>query len=197
VACSGNHIRGEISGYEVIPKSAFFFAQQDAFGDDSLIGVVLSTLKTGCEDYGFYHTAAAGMDGPAELASAWGAVFPPDFWEVAIVMRTGDPAAELTGQVYSGTAWDAPLDNRGEAYVRATQNHRLRDETFYNGGGVAAEYYTDHLSNAGDLEITSHQPGQKLNGTFGTGFVLASDGSASGIVNISFKAVFCPEADLL
>jgi len=192
----GNKIRGEIGGLEIQPKSAFFFAQQDAFGDDSLVGVVLSSLKTGCEDYGFYLTASEGLDSGVELASAWSAVFPPDFWEVAMVLRTGDPASALTGQTYKGIGWDVPLDNRGEVYGRATHNLALRDANFYDGVSPASNYYIDYLSNGGSMEIKSHVPGQELKGTFGTGFV-QSDGSPSGIVNIHFKAVYCPEADLL
>ena len=192
-----NRVRGEVGELEVPVRSAFFFSQEGAFGDDSLIGIVMSSLGDGCQDYAFYQTAIQGLDSPSEQASAWQAVFPEDFWEVGIVLRTGSPTQSLSGSTLTGIPRNKSLDGRGQAYSRITHNLNHRDEAWFDGSGQAGVYIDEFISNGGQLEIVEHTPNSTIRGNFGTAFIDNLEDVQAGVLDIHFKATFCPEADLL
>jgi hypothetical protein len=184
-----------VANQEVPVKSAFFFAQEGVFGEDSLLGVVLSSLPDGCADYGYYFTASRDLTSPTQLASAWGAVFPADFWEVGALLRTGPPADVLTGQQLDGIPWDAPLTDRATATGSVVHHTKRRDEAFWDGTANTADYWSKYQFNGGHVSIETHLPGQRIQGTYTVSTVV--EGDASGVLEIDFSAVFCPEADLL
>lgn len=192
-----NRIRGEVGELEVPVRSAFFFSQEGAFGEDSLIGIVMSSLGDGCQDYAYYQTAIQGLDGVTEQASAWQAVFPDAFWEVGIILRTGPPTQPLAGSTFTGIPRTKSLDGRGQGYARITHNLIHRDEGWFDGTGQASVYMDEFISNGGQIEISEHTPNSSIRGRFGTAFIDNLDDVQAGVLDIHFKASFCPEADLL
>ena len=195
IGCSKSRIRGVVANQEIPVKSTFFFAQDGVYGDDSLLGIVLSSLTDGCADYGYYFTASRDLSSPEQLSSAWGAVFPREFWEVGILLRTGPPSDVMTGQNMDGVPWDAPLNERGTATGEVVHHVKSRDGAYWDGTADAAEYFTDYQFNGGNLWVDSHAPGQRIQGTYTVSTV--EEGDARGVLEIGFNAVFCPEADML
>lgn len=194
-ACSSSKVRGVVNGQEVPVKSAYFFVQDGVFGDDSLTGVVLSSLPEGCADYGYFHTLTRDLTSPEQLSSAWTAVFPPDFWEVGILLRTGPASEGIAGSVYEGIRWDAGLEDRGTVTGEVRHVTRHQDELYWDGTAPAEDYGTTFDLHAGELRVSRHEPGQRLEGTYTTS--TQYQGEATGVLDIRFNAVFCPEADLL
>ena len=195
LACTGNRVRGVVNGQKVPVRSAYFFVQDGVFGDDSLTGVVLSSLQDGCVDYGYFLTVTRDLTSPEQLASAWSAVFPADMWEVGILLRTAPASEVMTGQVYDGIAWNAGLEERGTVAGQARHITRFRDENWWDGSAPLEDYGASFDFHSGTLMVESHQPGQRLAGNYTTSTMY--NGDPTGVLNIDFNAVFCPEADLL
>lgn len=196
--CDGNRIRGEIEDHQIKVRSAFFFAQPQAFESDGLIGIILTDRKHGCEDWTAYLTVSQGVVAPADQAANWAATFgtTPDFWEIAFLLRVANPAAPLQGAL-AGIGWDKPLDGANKATGLITHNLMVRDVAYYDGTGDISAYRDDYVTNGGTLELEIYQPGAAAKGRFATFTVDAANGDPTGLVDMYFNAEFCPGADLL
>lgn len=191
----GNHIKGEIEDHLIKPKSTFFFTQEGVLGGDSLVGVVMTDIPDGCEAYTAF--LSGGSAAPADLAARWAAIFPPDFWEITFVLRTGDPNVPMVGQAFQGIPWDGTLDANQQAQGLFSHNLALLDQAYFDGTGDASLYRRDYVSNGGTLEISKHEPGGSIGGRFATFTVDAANGAPTGLLEITFSGDFCPTADLL
>ena len=196
-ACSPNRVFGQVDSLEIPVRSGFFFEQPNALGADSLVGIVLTDLPDGCDDYGFYAAASENLSTPAEYTSAWAAVFPAGFWETALVLRTADPSVSLSGQRYKGVAANRTLTEQGQTYGRITHNKALRDDAWFDGSAPETDYFDEYITVDGNLEIDLHRPQQLIKGTMGASTANTKTGNPSGLLVIHFKATFCPNGDLL
>ncbi len=194
--CASNRARGPIDGVEIDVKSALFFSQSEALGEDGLVTVILSDLKDSCQDYGYYIEATKDMEAADDLAGAWAAIFPPDFWEIAIIMRVEDPAVPLDGAHVTGLDWDETLEERNHGFATFVHNKTFRDSAYFDGTGPTSDYLDDYLSRGGRIEVDKHLPGSMIRGNFGTEVVDAEDGEHVGLVRMNFKAPFC-DVDIL
>jgi len=194
--CSGNAIQGTIDGFPVKVRSAFYFAEPDAMAEDDLVTVVMTDLKNGCQDYGFYLESTDEMVEADDLASAWAAVFPPDFWEVAIILRVSDAAVPLDGVQLVGIDWDETLEQRNHGFASVVHNRAMRDAAFFDGSGPTDDYLDGYLSRGGRVEISKHVPGSFIRGNFGTEMVDREEGETKGLVKMKFNAAFC-DVDIL
>jgi hypothetical protein len=194
--CSRSSVKGAIDGIPVDVKSAFYFADTDVLAEDDLVTVVLSDLKDACQDYGYYLESTKDMAGADDFASAWAAVFPPDFWEIALILRVGDSAVPLDGSQFVGIDWDETLDERSHGFASIVHNRALRDSAYFDGSGPASDYLDGYLSRGGRIEIAKHIPGSSLRGEFGTEIVDRDEGATKGLVQMKFDAAFC-DVDIL
>ena len=194
--CSGSDINGAIDGVPVKVKSAFYFAETDALAEDDLVTVILSDLKDACQDYGYYLESTKDMEGADDFASAWAAVFPPDFWEVAIIFRVADSQVPLDGAQLVGLDWDETLDQRNHGFASFVHNRAIRDASFFDGSGPTSDYLDGYVSRGGRIEITKHIPGSYIRGNFGTEVVDREEGETKGLVKMKFNAPFC-DVDIL
>jgi hypothetical protein len=189
--CSGSKVKGAIDGIPIDVGSAFFFAETDVLAEDDLVTVVMSDLKDACQDYGYYLESTKDMAGADDFASAWAAVFPADFWEIAVILRVGDSEVPLDGAQLVGIDWDETLDERSHGFASLVHNRALRDAAYFDGSGPTSDYLDSYVSRGGRIEIAKHIPGSSLRGEFGTEIVDRDEGETKGIVQMKFNAVFC------
>jgi len=196
VGCSSNAVKGSIDGTIVEVKSAMFFSEAEALGEDGLVTIILTDLKDGCQDYGYYLEATDDVEGANTFAEAWAAVFPPDFWEIAIILRVADSEVSLDGSEILGISWDETLQERNQGFASITHNKTFRDAAYFDATGPSSDYLTEYVTEGGRIEINKHLPESFIRGEFGTQVVDTENGNNKGLVRFQFNAPFC-DVDIL
>lgn len=186
-ACSTVDVKGEIDGETPPIEVSMFLEDGDAFGQDGLMAIVLSSEPNACRLYEYFldQTIAGGWRG---YTIGWQKTFPDNFWQVSLVLRTSSFDGTLEGQTFSGLTWDALPEQTGQAYGRVVHYvQHPRPDSPDN-----TDWFVEYLSNGGSLEIDKHEPGERLKGTFTAPFVDPTDGSARGEIDLKFDARVCP-----
>ncbi len=160
------------------------------------MGIVLSDLPNGCDDYGYYAAVTKDFNTPGQYAGAWAAVFPEEFWETAIILRTADPNVTLAGQRFDVVPANRTLEKQRQTYARITHNKAHRDLAWFDGTAPSTDYFSEYLTIDGNLELYAHKPQQVIKGAIGSATINTATENASGSVLIHFKATYCPAADL-
>ncbi len=185
--CTTVKVKGEIDGETPPIEVSMFLEDSDAFGEEGLVAVVLSSEPNACRLYEYFldQTDAGGWRG---YSIGWQKTFPDNFWQISLVLRTGAFDGTLDGQTFTGIPWDAVPEQNGQAYGHVVHYvQHPRPDSPDNG-----DWRVDYNSNGGSFEIDKHEPGERLTGTFSAPFVDPVDGSARGELEMKFDARVCP-----
>lgn len=200
-ACGGNSVKGDIAGTPVEIKSGYFAQEDEVFpGGDGAIYIRLSSLEDSCEADVAFNDAAEEADDASDLEEIWKTSLPEDFWLVDLVLRVGDPDDDLVGKIFDGVAWDEVTEKDDQVYGIVTHYTSFLDEEYWNAllGGPAVDledYQEGFFTDGGDLEITSHSPGENIKGSFATEAATTDDGDTEGQIEIQFSVPRCAEMD--
>jgi hypothetical protein len=186
VGCKQTVVKGELGGQEVPLVVSMFVEEEAVLGDDGLVTIVLSSIPNACRVYEYF---LSEMGQPAWRARsiAWQKAFPEDFWEASIVVRTNDFAGGLSGTSINGLAWDALLEENGQAYSRVVHYTAHPDPV-----DESKEYFESFVSDAGLLDVTEHDPGLRFKAQFTSSYVDPEDGASKGDLDMKFSATVCP-----
>ena len=202
-ACGGGgaSISGEVDGGEVALRSGYFAQDAGAFeGGDGVILVVLSSIDDICAADTDFRSQAEDAADPSELGALWQQTFPPDFWNVQLVLRAADPSEPQAKKTLIGIGWDAAIDQDDRAYGTLTHYTAGLDEAYWSAASAGADdssegYFEEWYTDGGTLEIRRHKPDEKIAGTFPTSVVAPADGEDAGEIEISFRVERCVEAE--
>lgn len=189
--CS-NTVTGTIDGLTLPDmKSAFYIEAEHGYGDDGTMLVWMSSAEDACESAEIVLAAQDATDDPAELADIWSMIYPDDFWEVTVVLRTADIDDSAVGERFDGVPWDVDNGEAGDAFASFTHFLRPQDEDFWSGEGSYDRYQDLYYTDRGELEIDIHTPGARLGGFFEADVADWDDGDRQGEVRINFDAERC------
>lgn len=187
-----NVVSGSVDGV-TLPKmqSAFYIESEDGYGEDGTVLVWMSSIEDACEKTEIVLAAQDATDEPTDLAAAWSLVYPEDFWEVTVVLRTDDVNDTAAGDRFIGASWDGENEASGSAFANLTHFLRPHDEAFWAGVGEYERYQDLYYTDGGELDIDIHVPGDRIAGYFDADVADWDDGDVQGEVGINFDARRC------
>jgi hypothetical protein len=197
-ACGGPRIRGTIDGRSVDLVDGYFVqaasydfgtGTTDEGGTDSLMYVVLTDFAEACATAIQVEEGLAAAASPQEAADAWSAL-PPEFWEITLVLRVGDPDDDQSGLVLDGLGRGQRLDERDEAFGTLVAHDEPFDVAWWGGAGAPEDYFEQWTTDGGELTVNRHTPGEALAGRFDTE-AATLDGTEVGDLIIRFSVDRC------
>jgi hypothetical protein len=169
-------IEGDLDGEQPKLVDGFFFHADAGWRNDEGIVVVLSSFPDSC---GALSELFAEIDvllsvedpetRAEEMADAWEDLLPDEFWQIEITMRIGDDGDSLEGEEIDGVGWGDGLGEAGEAEVVLIEQKKPFDFDYFFDDvewDEMDDYYTEYLSDGGDLQIEEHDPSDSMSGTF-------------------------------
>ncbi len=202
-----NSVSGKIDGQAVHVCSSFFVQETDAWEDprdeepdadeDDEITIFVSSMPNACRMVEDLADALEDSDNAEEAADAWRSIARKRFWELRIYIRTSDVGADLGDAELTGLAWDAGPDDTDDTYVTYVHYKEWLDEAYWEVEEDPENHYRDFwYSDGGQLEITSHTPGDRIAGSFTANVADPNTGEPFGEeVTINFDASRCVGAE--
>jgi hypothetical protein len=186
--CDANRVSGTIAGLTVPIETAFTTTAGNAFGSDDLVVITATSVPSACRAFQFFDETASETDDPDALAEAWAASFPPDFWQIDIVLRIGPTATPAKGAVWPALPVDAFPEEAGQAFATFTHTTQHRDAASFSSGDDGADHW---LSDGGAVRFDGVSAEGLLDGRLNT-TVVDEEGAVAGTVQVFFKATPCP-----
>ena len=187
-----NSVSGDIDTYKVNINTAVFVEDEEAYGNDGSIQILLASHGLSCEEWydftdDFWDQVQALDFEDAE--DEWKEALPEDFWELTIVMRVDDIDQKQRGLEYTGVDWDDPIADDDEAKIHVSHY------TDYPDADDIFDDIADHyVSDEGILQVTGHSPGEHIKGNFKT-TVKDLDGDTEGEITVRFNADRCEQLE--
>ncbi len=185
-----NNVNGKVDERSVNINTAVFVEEDDYYGNDGVIMVLLATHGLNCEEW-----VSASDDFEDDLNNLdfddaideWEASVPEDFWVWDIKIRVDDVDDKNKGE-WDGVDWDDPITDDDEAKVLARHWTEYPEEEDLLGDVWTGDDW--YHSDEGVLNINGHTPGESIRGNFAT-MMVDEDGDTEGEVTIHFNAARC------
>ena len=191
-ACSS--VNGTVDGETTPITSTYMLQDDDYFGNDGVILLVLSGGGLNCEQMDNLLEELEDADDNDEKADLWADYLPQDFWEWRITLRVDDVDDDLGGDEIEGTEWTDLVNEDDQLSAMAIHYTDWPDDDSFSWWGWvtgdATDYYEVYRSDEGVARISGHNPNESIRGSFETEMV-DGDGDDEGEVSINFSTSRC------
>jgi hypothetical protein len=194
IGCTPDRMIGTIDQREWPITESFLVLEAEAYGEDDLLTVNLSSLPDPCRTWQLWDALAQDAEGPADLADAWKETFPEIFWEIHVGARLRPATWPVGSTGWAGLEWDATASGPEQAFAVFVEHRGWRSEAWFEEAlepEEALEIEEVYTSHAGVLKWRKSTPGRSAKGRFNTD-VVDAEASRLGRVTLSFSATPCP-----
>jgi hypothetical protein len=186
--CRTNAVHGRVDGFRIPIRSSFLIYQPPNGDTDGTTIVTMSDLPSACAVYRFWFEQKQSAESPEEMAEAWDAAFPDQFWEVIVEVFNDGTTWPISNTQWQGLGWDEAVTT-GRLRATLVQHNALRPAEWFDG---LVGFENHYFSNAGFVKWRSGEPGVRLSGVFETSLVDV-EGVPAGPVKIEFNATPCSD----
>lgn len=192
--CNRDRMIGTIDGMEWPLSDSFLVRSEEAYGDDDLLVITLSSLPDACRTWQLWDASVTEDATPEELAEAWQQVFPNVFWEVHIGARMLSGSWPVSRTGWAGASWDNEPHGPEVVYARFVEHRDARPPGWFEPEGLppddALEIEEIYRSHAGAIKWSTNSPSRVAAGRFNTD-VADAEGNRIGRVELRFHATPC------
>ncbi len=201
-ACSTLKVQGTIDGQTVPLEVSMFREVPNAYGEESQMQVILSSVPNACRVYAYLdEELEAGGGGWRNRTIAFQRVLPAEFWEMVLTLRVASiDEASLLATVFNGVSYDkGTVGNVGQ--VRSDLRHYVRHPDPGDEEG-SSDWYVSYSGDGGAADFDGYElgpesQGQWLSGAFAASFVDQDDGTPRGELGIRFDSLGCDSLPVL